>query len=468
MDSLDKIVSLCKRRGFIYPGSEIYGGLANSWDYGPLGVELKNNIKSLWWRRFVHERDDMVGLDAALIMNSKVWESSGHLSNFNDPLVECESCHNRFREEDVSQITNYQLPITKQIPNPKSQKGKCSGCGGELTQPRVFNLMFKTFLGPSEDTASTVYLRPETAQAMFVDFKNVLDTSRPTIPFGIAQIGRAFRNEITPGNFIFRTREFEMMEIEYFVRPPGAASRTNADKRGLDAEKEEWEKYFEHWRGEMLKWLEDIGVDLKHIHELEVPAEERAHYSKRTIDFEYDFPFGRKELYGLAYRADFDLKNHFNEPPYRDAETGQEFWPHVIEPSWGVDRSVLAVLCSAYDDTDPERIVLKLKPQLAPYKVAVFPLVANKPQLVEKARVIYKSLQAPSSKFQVPVVFDDRGNIGKRYYAQDEIGTPFCVTVDYQTLEDDTVTVRDRDTAKQERVGVSALNGYLGDKISNS
>ena len=406
----------------------------------------------------MHNRDDMVGIDAALIMNTKVWESSGHLSNFSDPLVECEKCHQRFREDDNSQISNSQFLISKQIQNSKSssyvkasedkQKDKCLDCGGALTSPKQFNLMLKTFLGPTEDSASVVYFRPETAQAMFVDFKNVLETSRKTLPFGIAQQGKAFRNEITPGNFIFRTREFEQMEIEYFVR------------------ENDWEKYFEHWRKEMLGWMEDIGVDLNHVHELEVPDGERAHYSKRTIDFEYDFPFGREELYGLAYRTDFDLKNHFKEPPYRDQESGENFYPHIIEPTWGVDRSVLAALCSAYSE-DGDRKVLKLKPSLAPYKVAVFPLVANKPDVVAKAREVYQTLKAKSYLLSF-VAWDDRGNIGKRYYSQDEIGTPFCITIDYQTLEDGTVTVRDRDTTKQERVSVSDLASYIGEKISNN
>ncbi|MBI2454490.1 MAG: glycine--tRNA ligase [Parcubacteria group bacterium] len=436
VDSIEKIVSLCKRRGFVYPGSEIYGGLANSWDYGPLGVELKNNIKNLWWRRFVHSRDDIVGLDAALMMNSKVWEASGHLKEFSDPLAECQKCHARYRADQVGSA--------------------CESCGGKkFTEAKQFNLMFKTQLGPVE--GNNVYLRPETAQAMFVDFKNVLDTTRKTVPFGIAQIGKAFRNEITPGNFIFRTREFEQMEIEYFIK------------------KENWQDSFEHWRREMLSWLEDIGVDLRHIHELEVPAEERAHYSKRTIDFEFDFPFGRKELYGLAYRTDFDLKNHFAEPPYRDQDGAakgdprqgrEEFYPHVIEPTWGVDRSLLAVLCSAYDDSDKNRLVLKLKSGLAPYKVAVFPLSANKPDLVNKARSVYKLL---TTNYQLlPIAWDDRGNVGKRYYSQDEIGTPYCITVDYQTLEDETVTVRDRDTMKQERVKVEDLESYITAKINNA
>ncbi|MBI2465629.1 MAG: glycine--tRNA ligase [Candidatus Sungbacteria bacterium] len=446
-DSLDKIVSLCKRRGFVYPGSEIYGGLANSWDYGPLGVELKNNIKKMWWSRFVHQRDDIVGLDAALIMNPKVWEASGHLSNFSDPLSECVKCHMRFRMNESSQISNSQFPISKQNPNSK-QKNKCSNCGGNLAEPKQFNLMLKTFLGPVENSDNVVYFRPETAQAMFVDFKNVLDTTRKTIPFGIAQIGKAFRNEITPGNFIFRTREFEQMEIEYFIK------------------KENWQESFEHWRKEMLGWIEDIGLDLKHIHELEIPASERAHYSRRTIDFEYDFPFGRKELYGLAYRGDFDLRNHFKEPPYRDAASGEEFYPHVIEPTWGVDRTFLAVLSSAYDDSDKNRLVLKLKPSLAPYKAAVFPLSANKPDLMAKARDIYKMLQAPSSMLQALIAWDDRGNVGKRYYSQDEIGTPFCITIDYQTLEDETATVRARDTMEQDRVKIGELVSYLTSKLS--
>lgn len=428
LTSIENIISLCKRRGFVYPGSEIYGGLANSWDYGPLGVELKNNIKQLWWSRFVHRRDDVVGLDAALIMNTKVWEASGHLKEFKDPLVECKKCHKRFRSDDL-------------------KKDNCPECGEKkaFDEAKDFNLMLKTFLGPSEDTASVVYFRPETAQSMFVDFKNVSLTTRKTLPFGIAQIGKAFRNEITPGNFIFRTREFEQMEIEYFIR------------------EDDWQKYFEHWRKEMMNWMEDIGIDLKHIHELEVPAEERAHYSKRTIDFEFDFPFGKKELYGLAYRTDFDLRSHDKfsgeNLKYKDQQTGEEFWPHVIEPTWGVDRSVLAVLCSAYNEKD-ERVFLKLNPSLAPYKAAVFPLVANKEEIVSAAKKIYKDLRK-----EFMVAWDDRGNVGKRYYSQDEIGTPYCITVDYQTLEDKTVTVRDRDTTKQERINVELLTDYVNSKI---
>jgi glycyl-tRNA synthetase len=420
---MNKIISLCKRRGFVFPGSEIYGGMANSFDYGPLGVELKNNIKNLWGKGFIHERDDIVGIDAALIMNTKVWENSGHLETFNDPLVECKKCHHRFRKDHL-------------------EKSKCPDCGGQLTEPKQFNLMLKTFLGPVESAENTVYFRPETAQAMFVDFKNVLETSRKKIPFGIAQIGKAFRNEITPGNFIFRTREFEQMEIEYFIK------------------KENWEKSFEEWKKEMWDWMtNDLGLDKKNIHELDVPDNERAHYSKKTVDLEYDFPFGRKELYGLAYRTDFDLKNHFKEPPYEDAETKEKFYPHVIEPTWGVDRSVLSVLCEAYNE-EADRVVLKLKPSLAPYKVAVFPLLKNKPELVKKAKEVHDML-----KKDFVAVFDDRGNIGKRYYSQDEIGTPFCVTIDFDSLKNDDVTIRDRDTMKQERVKIEYLAKILEEKL---
>jgi len=436
--SMDKIISLAKRRGFVFPGSEIYGGLANSWDYGPLGVELKNNIKNMWWRQFVQERDDIVGLDSSLIMNSKVWEASGHLKRFKDPLVECRSCHERFKVDDLSD---------KEI----SDLSECPSCGtkGELTDPKQFNLMFKTFLGSAEEQADEVYLRPETAQGMFVNFKNILDVSRKKIPFGIAQIGRAFRNEITPGNFIFRTREFEMMEIEYFV-----------------AEKD-WKKYFEHWRERIIDWIENVGINTKKINEAEVPEDERAHYSKRTIDFEYKFPFGQKELYGLAYRTDFDLKNHEKlsgkNLKYKDLDPlvggEKEFWPHVIEPTWGIDRTILAVLLDAYYE-DGDRLVLKLKPKLAPYKVAVFPLLANKSDLVKTARKIYENL-----KIDFSASWDDRGNIGKRYLSQDEIGTPFCVTVDFESLETKDVTVRDRDTTKQERVKIKDLSKYLKDKV---
>ncbi|MBX4211249.1 MAG: glycine--tRNA ligase [Candidatus Yanofskybacteria bacterium] len=426
MVELEKIVSLSKRRGFIFPGSEIYGGLANSWDYGPLGVELKNNIKQLWWKMFVQSRPDMVGIDAALIMNPKVWEASGHLSHFTDPLIECKKCHARYRADQ--------------------HKGACENCGGEeFTQAKQFNMMLKTFLGPAEEQANVVYFRPETAQAMFVNFKNVLDTTRKTLPFGIAQVGKAFRNEITPGNFVFRMREFEQMEVEYFVK------------------ESEWEKHFEHWREQMNLWLKEIGADMSKVHEVDIPDGERAHYSKRTIDFEFEYPFGQKELYGLAYRTDYDLKKHEEASgqklQFKDPESGEEFTPHVIEPSWGVDRSVLVALLSAYQEED-DRVVLKLPIKLAPFKAAVFPLLKNKPDLVAKAKEIYHDLLKG-----FPVDWDDRGNIGKRYYSQDEIGTPYCVTVDFQTLEDNTVTIRDRDSMEQTRIAVSEISSYISEKL---
>lgn len=436
-DLMDKIVALCKRRGFIFPGSEIYGGLSNSWDYGPLGVELKNNIKQAWWKRFVHSREDVVGIDASLVMNPKVWEASGHIANFTDPLVECKICHDRFREDYKDQIKEHEV----------THGGKT-----DWTEAKQFNLMFKTFIGPAEKQANIAYFRPETAQAMFVDFKNVLDTTRVRLPFGIAQIGKAFRNEITPGNFIFRTREFEQMEIEYFIAPP---------KSDL-----EWQEHFEHWRKEIVSWIEDeLGVDIKKVHEHEIPDGERAHYSKRTIDFEYEFPFGVSELYGLAYRTDFDLKNHEkfsgHSLKYRDPQTNEEFVPHVIEPTWGVDRSVLVTLLSSYIEAEDGRVYLKLKPKLAPFKAAVFPLLANKPELLEKAKAIYKDL-----KQDLNIAWDDRGNIGKRYLSQDEAGTPFCITVDFDSLEDDAVTVRNRDTAQQERIKVENLKEYLDNRIT--
>lgn len=426
---MEKIVSLAKRRGFIFPGSEIYGGLANSWDYGPLGVELKNNIKQAWWKRFVHQREDIVGIDAALIMNPKVWKASGHVANFQDPLIECKKCHERFRADHIKNEI-------------------CPACGAKdsFTKERMFNLMFKTFIGPAEESSNIAYFRPETAQAMFVDFKSVLDTIRLKLPFGIAQIGKAFRNEITPGNFIFRTREFEQMEIEYFIPPP------KSDK--------DWQEYFEEWRQEILSWIkDDLGVDTKKIEEHEIPQSERAHYSKRTIDFEYEFPFGVSELYGLAYRTDFDLKNHEKfsgqNLKFRDPESGEEFIPHVIEPTWGVDRSVLVTLLDAYSEKEG-RVILKLKPSLAPFKAAVFPLLANKPDLAKLARKIYVDL-----KQDFMIAWDDRGNIGGRYASQDEIGTPYCITVDFISLQDEMVTVRDRDSAKQERVKIDELNKYL-------
>ena len=445
MDNLmDKIVSLAKRRGFIFPGSEIYGGLANSWDFGPLGVELMNNIKEEWWRRFVGVRTDMVGIKTSLIMNPKVWEASGHLKEFSDPLVECKSCHHRFRKDEEIKA--------------------CPGCGSDKLSPaKQFNLMFKTFLGPASAEASAgkpvneVYLRPETAQGMFVNFKNILDTSRKRLPFGIAQIGKAFRNEITPGNFIFRTREFEQMEIEYFV------------------EEKDWEEYFEHWLSEMKKWLKDLGVAEEKIHYHDIPEGERAHYSKKTIDIEYRYPFGEKELYGLAYRGDFDLKNHMGKSGvdlrYTDSETGEKFLPHVIEPTWGVERSVLVAMLEAYSEegapTAEEgeteiRVVMKFPKWLAPVKVAVLPL-SKKENLSKKAQEIYQDLIKDFA-----CEYDETQSIGKRYRRQDEIGTPYCVTVDFESLDDKAVTVRDRDTMKQERVKIGELKEYLCTLLKNT
>ena len=437
---MEKIISLAKRRGFIFPGSEIYGGLQNSWDYGSLGVELKNNIKQEWWRRFVQKRTDMVGIDAALLMNTKVWEASGHLKNFSDPLVECKKCHSRFRADQID----------KDKP--------CANCGTKdsFTESKQFNLMLKTFLGPAEEKANEVYFRPETAQAMFVNFKHVLDTARRKIPFGIAQIGKAFRNEITPGNFIFRTREFEQMEIEYFVK------------------ESEWEKHFEHWLTEMREWLKDLGVKEKNIHEIDIPNGERAHYSKRTVDFEYDFPFGRKELYGLAYRGDFDLKNHMEKSGvdlrYTDPETQEKFLPHVIEPTWGVDRSVLVAMLEAYTEEEAPtaeegeseaRVVMKFPKWLAPVKVAVLPL-SKKEELSVPAKEILSNLAE-----HFVSEYDETQSIGKRYRRQDEIGTPYCVTVDFETKEDGKVTVRDRDTMKQERILINDLSAYFQDKLAS-
>lgn len=428
---MEKIVSLCKRRGFIFPGSEIYGGLAGTWDYGPFGVELKNNVKNLWWRMFVQDRDDMVGLDAAILMNPKAWEASGHISGFSDPLIECKKCKRRFRADQVD--------------------GACPDCGGAFGPVRQFNMMFKTAVGATEDAESVSYLRPETAAGIFVNFKNVVDSLHPKLPFGIAQIGKAFRNEIAPRDFIFRSREFEQMEIEYFVRP------------------NEWEEAFEEWRTNVHAFNQAVGISSDAVYELEVGAEDLAHYSKRTIDFEFDFPFGRKELFGLAYRTDFDLSAHATSSRQNlsiiDKEGESPVVPHVIEPSFGIDRAVLAILTSAYTEDElggETRTYLKFTPAVAPIKAAVFPLLKNKPELVGKAREVYLML-----KKEIPqIMWDDNGNIGKRYRRQDEIGTPYCITIDFDTLGEkpelkDTVTVRDRDTGEQKRVSISELAGLL-------
>lgn len=426
---MEKISSLAKRRGFIYPGSEIYGGLAGFYDWGHLGNELKFNIKQAWWEDTVRQRDDVVGISAAIIMNPKVWEASGHVAGFADALVECPKCHRRFKADELEQ---------------KGESFVCAECSEVFKgRSRQFNLMFKTFVGAAEDGAAVAYLRPETAGGIFVNFKNILQTNRLKIPFGIAQIGRAFRNEINPRDFIFRTREFEQMELEYFVKPREA------------------DKFFKEWVDRRLKWYQNIG--LKNIRAREQKPEERAHYSQATVDIEYEFPFDWQEIEGLANRGDFDLKSQMKgsgrDLLYFDEETKEEYVPYVIEPSAGVERIALAVLCEAYRE-EKERVVLKLHPRLAPYKAAVFPLLANKERLVELARSVYNDL-----KKEFMTVWDDRGNIGKRYYSQDEIGTPFCVTVDFESLEKKDVTVRNRDSMKQARVKIKELAEYLRKKL---
>lgn len=433
MDITEKVVSLCKRRGFVFPGSEIYGGLAGIYDLGPLGVELSNNIKKLWWEDIVLKRDNIVGLDSAILANQAVWQASGHTKSFADPLVECKNCHSRFRED--------LLPKEK----------KCPNCGkNNWTKPHMFNLMFKTQVGPVADQASVTYLRPETAQGIFVNFKNVVDSTRVKLPFGIAQIGKGFRNEITTGNFLFRVREFEMMELEYFTYPAQA------------------EKDFEYWQGQRMKWFTELGIKKQNLRFREHKDTERAHYAIRSCDIEYNWPFMTwGELEGIANRTDYDLKAHSKasgkDLSYYDEDTKKKIVPFVIEPAVGVGRIMLAFLIDSYFE-DKERVVLKLHPKLAPVKVAVFPLLANKPELVKEARQIYSAL---STQLSALVVWDDRGNIGKRYFAQDEIGTPYCVTVDFQTLDDDTVTIRDRDTTKQLRVAAKNLVDSLKTKLEN-
>ncbi len=424
---MEKIVSLAKRRGFIYAGSEIYGGLSGTWDYGPLGVELKNNIKNLWWRMFVQERDDMYGIDAAILMNPRAWEASGHVSGFSDPLVECGTCKRRFRADQV-------------------ERDRCSECGGAFGEVRQFNMMFKTHAGATEDASAVSYLRPETAGGIFVNFKNIVDSFHPKLPFGMAQIGKAFRNEIAPRDFIFRSREFEQMEIEYFVRP------------------NEWEPSFLAWRRFVHEFIDAIGIVREGVSELEVAAQDRAHYSKRTIDFEFEFPFGRKELFGLAYRTDFDLLAHTQassvDLSYFEEKTGERFIPHVIEPSFGLDRAILALLTSAYTEDamgGETRTYLKFNKAVAPIKAAVFPLLKNKPELVAKAREVYQTLK----KLEPRIMWDDNGNIGKRYRRQDEIGTPMCITIDFDTLENETVTVRNRDSGEQVREMIANVPAWL-------
>ena len=426
---MERIVSLCKRRGFIFPSSEIYGGLASCWDYGPTGVELKRNVKEAWWKSIVQDRDDVVGLDTSIMMHPGVWAASGHIDSFTDPLVECKSCHLRWRADTV-------------------EGGKCPRCGGELTEPRMFNLMFKTFMGPVEEGASIVYLRPETAQGIFVNFENVVTTSRKKLPLGIAQIGKSFRNEITPGNFIFRTREFEHMELEYFVRP------------GTD------EKWLDYWVKERFDWYVKLGIKKENLRLRQHGKDELAHYAKDCYDVEYLFPMGWSELEGIANRGDFDLTQHAKcsgkELSYYDAEAGEKYVPYVIEPSAGVDRSVLAFIVDAYDEEEVEkenRTVLHLNPSLAPIKVAVLPLSRNE-KLTPVAKEVFRQL-CPSFMTD----YDDSQSIGRRYRRQDEIGTPFCVTIDFESLEDKQVTIRERDSLAQIRVPIAGLEKVIEAKL---
>ncbi len=430
-DLMDKIISLCKRRGFIFQSSEIYGGLSGAWDYGPLGAELKRNVKTAWWQAVVHRRNDVLGLDSAILMHPKTWEASGHISNFADMLVECKKCNKRLRPDHL-------------------KKGKCPQCGNaEFSEPRSFNLMLKTSLGAMEDSSSVVYLRPETAQGIFVNFPNVLDATHRKLPFGIAQIGKSFRNEITPGNFTFRTREFEQMEIEYFCRPEDAPAK------------------YKEWIEERHQWYIDLGIRKENLQLREHGKEELAHYAAGCTDVEYKFPFGWSELEGIANRGDYDLKQHAQfsgkELSYQDPVTSEKFYPHVIEPSGGCDRGTLAFLVDAYHEetvNDQVRVVMKFHPKLAPIKVAILPLLKKNDGIVALAKKIKSELQK-----DIVCVYDDTAAIGKLYRRQDEVGTIFCVTVDVQSLEDGQVTVRDRDTMKQERVAVDRLLSYLKERL---
>ena len=429
---MDKIVSLCKRRGFIFPGSEIYGGLANTWDYGPYGVELKNNLKRAWWKANVQERNDILGMDCAILMHPKVWEASGHVHNFFDLKSDCKGCKKRFKSADLKDIS------------------KCPECGGALTEARPFNLMFKTYQGPVEETGSQIHLRPETAQGMFVNFLNILDSRHPKLPFGLAQIGKSFRNEITPGNFTFRTREFEQMEIEYFVNPQDA------------------DRALTEWIQNRFNWYLDLGIKSQNLRKRQHGKDELAHYAHACMDVEYNFPFGWAELEGIANRSDFDLKQHTQysgkDLQYFDDLKKEKFYPYIIEPSGGVDRAVLAFLIDAYQEEEVKedtRVVLKLNKELAPTKVAILPLLRNRPEIVELAKKISQDL-----KKSFAAVYDDTGSIGKLYRRQDEVGTLYCVTIDVQTLEDKQVTVRSRDSMLQERIAIAGLRDYLSEKLT--
>lgn len=447
---LEEIASLCKRRGFIYQGSEIYGGLAGTWDYGPLGVALKRNIEQLWWKMFVSDREDMYGLDSAILMNQKVWQASGHTgAGFADPLFEDVKTKKRYRADHLLEdngVENSETMSLEQMNAIVRERDIKSPEGNSLSDARVFNLMFETYVGPVHDDDAKSYLRPENAQGMFVNFKNILDSFYPDLPFGIAQTGRTFRNEISPREFIFRVRELEIMEFEYFIR------------------EEQWEELFDYWRRAFYEYTAAIGLDGAKIHELDVPAEDRAHYSKKTIDFEYDFPFGTKEIGAVAYRTDFDLTNHMKHSgvnmAYRPKDGTPAFVPHVLEPTFGLTRLVLAVLAESYKEDEQngeKRIYLALPAHIAPVRIAVSPLLRNKPELVARAREVYMLLKKEYGN----VMWDDNGNIGKRYRRQDEIGTPYCVVIDFETLQDGAVTVRNRDTTEQERVQIEMLSTLL-------
>ncbi|HEY1041969.1 MAG TPA: glycine--tRNA ligase [Candidatus Paceibacterota bacterium] len=456
--SLDQIVSLAKRRGFIFPGSEIYGGLAGTFDYGPLGVALKNNIKALWWKRFVEDRDDMYGVDASLIMPARVWEASGHTETFNDPLVSDAKTGERFRLDHVLEAAGIDPAgmTLEDMWSALQTAGLTTPSGNAYEQPTKFNLLFPVTMGASQGSATLAYLRGETAQGMFVNFKNIIDAYHPKLPFGMGQIGKAFRNEIAPREFVFRLRELEQLEVEYFVHP--------------DA----WKESFEAWRLEMQAFANDLGLPMDKLHEKEIGDEDRAHYSERTIDFEYEFPTGTKELWGLAYRTDYDLSRHAEYSgvslTYLDEEAKEKIVPHVIEPSLGLERTMLAVLASAYDEDElggEKRVVLRLSPKVAPVKAMVSPLLKNKPELVARA----KEVRAALKKAHPAIAWDDNGNIGKRYRRQDEIGTPFCVTVDFDTLGETpellgTVTLRHRDTGDQERLTVDEVAERIRESLA--
>ena len=457
LDSMEKVVNLCKARGYIYPGSEIYGGLANTWDYGPLGVELKNNVKKLWRKKFIQETPYNVGLDAAILMNPQTWVASGHVGGFSDPLIDCKECKTRHRADKLIEEWMHEHGCDevvdgwsdeKMLSYMKENHISCPNCGKEnFTDIRKFNLMFKTFQGVTEDSTAQIYLRPETAQGIFVNFKNVLRTTRRKLPFGIAQIGKAFRNEITPGNFTFRTREFEQMELEFFCKP------------GTDLE------WFEYWRNFCKKWLLDLGIKEENIRLRDHSKEELVFYSKATTDIEFAFPFGWGELWGIADRTNYDLSKHTehsNEDlSYMDQETGEKFIPYCIEPSLGCDRVTLAFLCNSYEEEEiaegDVRTVLHLHPALAPYKVAILPLSKK---LSEKAQEVYAQL---AQDFMCD--YDEAGSIGKRYRREDEIGTPYCITVDFDTLEDNCVTIRDRDTMEQIRININELENWISEKV---